>query len=264
MDAVSEVDSAAVEREIRGEGTPERMWRSWPQLHALERTSLEALAPPPSRIVVVSPHPDDEILGCGGALASWAQAGRDVLVVGVTDGEASYPGSLRWTPRTLANKRREERASGLTRLGLAGQACALAMPDGGLATHERLLVQTLEALIRPGDVLFTTWRHDGHPDHEAAARATAAAARTNGCRWREMPVWMWHWSRPEDVRVPWRLLRRLPILPEALAMKRDAIAAHASQLQPVHQEGLAPVLPDWALARLLRPAEFFFLSEDET
>jgi LmbE family N-acetylglucosaminyl deacetylase len=32
-------------------------------------------------------------------------------------------------------------------------------------------------LLKPGDLLLTTWRGDGHCDHEAAGRACAQAAQ---------------------------------------------------------------------------------------
>jgi hypothetical protein len=49
------------------------------------------LALPCSGIVVVSPHPDDEVLGAGGLICSAARAGQNLIVLSVTDGEAAYP-----------------------------------------------------------------------------------------------------------------------------------------------------------------------------
>ena len=78
---------------IRGQGTPSAQWLSWPGWAGLRVTSVAELVPPGSRLVVVAPHPDDEILGAGGLLAATARAGRDLLLVAVTDGQASHPGS---------------------------------------------------------------------------------------------------------------------------------------------------------------------------
>ena len=50
------------------------------------------------RVVVVAPHPDDEVLAAGGLMRWMACRGREVLVVGVTDGEASHARSARVTP----------------------------------------------------------------------------------------------------------------------------------------------------------------------
>jgi len=116
-------------------------------------------------------------------------------------------------------------------------------------------------LLQPRDVVLATWRLDGHPDHEAAGRAAVAAAAARGARCWELPVWSWHWATPGDARVPWQRMRRLMLDADARARKSHAIAAHASQLMATPAERRAPVLPDWALARLLRPFEMFIANE---
>ncbi len=254
-------DERVADRTIHGRGTPERAWRGWHGLKVLTPLSIDELAPPGSRVVVVAPHPDDEVLGCGGALALLARAGREIVVVGVTDGEGSHPGSIAWTPTLLARRRRSERADGLARLGVPAHAHALGLPDGEVARQEDALATQLLDLLRPRDVMLATWRLDGHPDHEAAGRAAAVAAAARNCPLWEVPVWMWHWAAPGDARVPWRRLRRLALDPEARHRKSRAIAAHASQLVETPAERRPPVLPDWALARLLRPFEVFMAPE---
>ena len=41
------------------------------------------------RVLAVVAHPDDEVLGCGGALALHAARGDDVSIVILADGESS-------------------------------------------------------------------------------------------------------------------------------------------------------------------------------
>ncbi|WP_414708940.1 PIG-L deacetylase family protein, partial [Pseudomonas sp. UBA7500] len=110
---------------------------------------------------------------------------------------------------------------------------------------------------RPGDRVLSTWRLDGHCDHEAVGRASAQAAQTVGAQLIEVPIWAWHWARPDDPRLPWRRARKLALSPQQLARKRAAIAAHASQL---HADGeQPPVLSQTTLQRLLQPFELLFL-----
>ena len=97
-----------VPRDLTGAGTAEARWRSSRLLAELPRVEPGALRPP-GRVVVVVPHPDDEVLGVGGTLAAWAATGVDTVVVAVTDGEASHPGSPTLTRAELAGRRTDER-----------------------------------------------------------------------------------------------------------------------------------------------------------
>ena len=51
--------------------------------------------PPGHRVAVLAPHPDDELLGCGGTMQKHRAAGESVDVVLVTSGErtASFAGT---------------------------------------------------------------------------------------------------------------------------------------------------------------------------
>ena len=37
--------------------------------------------PPGNRFLVISPHPDDDVIGCGGTIAKLIDAGKEVRVV---------------------------------------------------------------------------------------------------------------------------------------------------------------------------------------
>jgi|TARA_B100001964_G_scaffold158320_1_gene173864 LmbE family N-acetylglucosaminyl deacetylase len=43
-----------------------------------------------SKILVVAPHPDDEVLGCGGSIARFSSAGADVQIVIITMGTKEF------------------------------------------------------------------------------------------------------------------------------------------------------------------------------
>lgn len=244
---------------IEGRGTPESAWRHCKHLGGLPVTTLESLVPRGSRAVVVAPHPDDEVLGAGGLMAQLAQGGRELLIVPVTDGTASHPGSRRWPPERLALERPLETVKALALLGLSRiRLHRLGLPDGDIASMEDALALQLAPQLRPGDVVITTWRLDGHPDHEATGRACAKACAQTGARLIEMPVWAWHWARPGDPRLPWSRACRLPLSPELEQRKRLAVHAFTSQTRPDPSSEVGCVLPASALARVLRPFEVFF------
>lgn len=250
---------------IEAVGTQESVWSDW--LSGLIRRELAAWLPARSRLVVLAPHPDDEILACAGLLALHTSRGGESLIIAASDGEASHAGCTH-SPATpwalpegfsdLAQKRREESAEGLQRLTLSSCATMrLGLPDGGLLARQGDLQSQLEPVLRSGDTLLTTWRHDAHPDHEACGLAAARTAARRGCRLLEAPVWMWQWSHPDDARVPWHRLEALELPDDVVQRKIRALAAHTSQLTS-RDAITGPVLGEEMVLRARRGAEYFF------
>ena len=241
-----------------GEGTSEATWLPWLHMALVTPATAAALVPEGARAVVVAPHPDDEILAVGGLLSQLAELERDICLIAVTDGTASHPGSKQWPINELARMRPIETRRALQRLGVPQEPLRLRMPDGGLAGLGWMLTDLLKPLLRPGDVLFTTWRHDGHPDHEATGHACAEAAAHVGARLVEVPVWAWHWARPGDARLPWQRACRVALGGETLRRKRRAVQAFESQLLPDPSTGADAILRQTTVARAARPFEVLF------
>ncbi|HVR54208.1 MAG TPA: PIG-L family deacetylase [Pseudorhodoferax sp.] len=251
MDAVNE-------RQLVGDGTPERDWRRWLAGQALPRVRAQDLVQARQRAVVLAPHPDDEVLMVGGLLAQLAGLARRIVLVAVTDGEASHAGSRRWTPQALARQRIGETRAALHALGVRAGALRLGLPDGGVAGQAGRLARRLQALLTRDDVLFTTWALDGHPDHEACARAARAAAAVRGASLYEIPVWGWQWAPAGTPQMPWQRARLLVLPPEVIARKQAALQAFASQWQRDPDCPHTPVLRMPMLARAQRPFELLF------
>ncbi|MFC6338715.1 PIG-L family deacetylase [Pseudomonas sp. CCM 7891] len=247
---------------IVGQGTPLHVWQSSSRLAELPWVNIAELVPEGSRAVIIAPHPDDEVLGCGGLLQGLAALGRPLQLISVTDGSASHPGSRRWPVQRLSVVRPQESAQALHRLGLPLHSLKwlrAGFTDSQVAVREEALREFIQRHLKPTDVVFTTWREDGHSDHEAVGRASAVAASNIGATLLELPVWTWHWATPEDSQIPWQRARKIPLGPEAVARKRHAIHAFASQLEGDPQIGLPPVLAPFVLERLLQPFEVVFV-----
>jgi LmbE family N-acetylglucosaminyl deacetylase len=95
-----------------------------------------------TRLLVVAPHPDDEVLAAGGLMQRVANAGGQVRVVYLTDGDG-YPEGVRAedhvespTPadyRGYGRQRKREGRAALSALGLKTYTYSfLSFPDGGL------------------------------------------------------------------------------------------------------------------------------------
>ncbi|WP_086793573.1 PIG-L deacetylase family protein, partial [Streptomyces thermovulgaris] len=92
------------------------------------------------RVLVFSPHPDDEVIACGGTIARFAAEGARVRVVFATDGAMSHSAVLGIhtdpTPAELRETRREEARSAAKAMGLDKDAALfLDYPDTALADH---------------------------------------------------------------------------------------------------------------------------------
>ncbi len=240
-----------IDRLIEGAGTTEEAWQAAPAFQKMPRVFASDLVPPGRRILVCAPHPDDEILPCAGLLSMLAE--REIVVIAVTDGEASHPGRAEYLRRV----RPAETGEALRRLGVEASVVRFGLPDGGLAGREPDLTERLARHFTWRDIVLTPWRLDGHPDHEALTNAVAAAAAQRGCAQPiEMPIWGWHWVRPETGAFPWERAVRVDLDAPTLAAKSRAIQAFASQLETPALG--SPILTATTLARFQRPFEIFF------
>jgi hypothetical protein len=109
---------------------------------------------PDGRLVVIAPHPDDEVLAAGGLMRWTAHHRRDVVVVAVTDGEASHARSRRVTPEALRARRARERCEAFARLGVPEVAVhRLGEPDQGCAARVADIAAAIRAIVEPSDVV---------------------------------------------------------------------------------------------------------------
>ncbi|MGC1329924.1 PIG-L deacetylase family protein [Pseudomonas sp.] len=247
---------------IVGNGTSLQAWQACPLLARLPHIAVDHLVPTGARAVIVAPHPDDEVLGCGGLLQHLVTLGRPLLLISVTDGTASHPGSRRWPVSRLRSERPRESAEALRRLGADPtrmEWLRVGLADSQVPAAQAQLQAFLQAHLQPTDVVFATWSEDGHCDHDAVGHASRAAAEAVGACVHELPIWTWHWASPQDPRVPWQRARKITLSPAMLARKRDAVLAFTSQLEGDAKAGLAPVLPPDVMERLLQPFEVVFL-----
>ena len=213
-----------------GPGTPASVWRRHPLWAAAEPLLLDGIA----RLVVVAAHPDDESLGAGGLIATAVRQGMAVDIVSATNGEGSHPDSPTTTPDVLAALRSVEGVRAAAALGVpAERVHQLGLPDGGVGASQDELTTRLVEIVGDGrgTVVVAPWRRDGHPDHEAAGRAAAAAARRTGADLWEFPIWFWHWGLPAEA--PWPLLHPFVLDEPATRAKARAVGAHATQVQPL-------------------------------
>ncbi|MBU0669908.1 MAG: PIG-L family deacetylase [Alphaproteobacteria bacterium] len=217
-------------------------------LRAAQGGTAVALAElsPPGGLLLVMPHPDDETLGCGQALAAAADAGRPIGLVLVTDGEASHPSCDRGE---LVAMRRTELAAALAVLspGRRIPVHRLALPDG-TSRRGDLSGEGWEALLAFANTLdpraiWTTSPIDPHCDHAAAhAIARDIAEHFRAALW-SAPVWGRFGERP----LPEGELRLFEA-PALAERKARALAAYRSQFTDLIADPEAFLMPEPLLA----------------
>lgn len=120
--------------------------------------------------LVLAPHADDELLGCGGLLAQLVAAGAAVRVLFLTDGGG---GAEAVDDREAYRRRRRAEARAVAeRMGFAGTE-RLAIPDGALAGRlEEAAAAIRRALVafRPA-LLLVPAPTEASADHRAAFAA---------------------------------------------------------------------------------------------
>lgn len=145
-----------------------------------------------SRVLLIAAHPDDETIGASVVLTRESS----LHVVHLTDGAPREPGL--WpagieTRESYAAARRDELTRALDVAGVASdRRLAVGLVDQECATDLPLLVRHLVRLVEElrADVILTHAYEGGHPDHDAAAFAAAAAAELLARAGRHPPaVW---------------------------------------------------------------------------
>lgn len=200
---------------------------------------LADLAP----IVVVAPHPDDEVVGCGGLIAACSRIGLVIDVVNVTAGEASLP-SQGWSPPRLAAMRLAEQTSAFSILGASHvPRLCLHFPDGQVSGAIGHLAEALFGPLLTARTVFVCNPNDGDPDH----RATAAAVALWWRRRKAARVFTYRVATTESTRVPGWYFE----LGHLEQLKRDAIRSFRDA------DGRRAQHPDEAMRRLVGREEVF-------
>jgi N-acetylglucosamine malate deacetylase 1 len=136
-----------------------------------------------SRVLVIAPHPDDEVLGCGGAIARHADQGDEVQILVMTRGAAEL------YPLDHEEEVRQEAKSAHAVLGVAN-VCFLDFPAPKLDTIPGYqLADAIASVIRnfQPQTVYLPHRGDIHVDHQKVYQATLVAARPiNRCSVRQL------------------------------------------------------------------------------
>jgi N-acetylglucosamine malate deacetylase 1 len=172
----------------------------------------------PENVLVLAPHPDDEIIGCGGTIIRHKKMGSKILIAYLTDGRASNKGI---ESEKLATIRREEAKAGLKIMGCS-EHLFMDFPDSRLCEFIKECAEGLDQIIddfKP-DSIFVPSFFDVHLDHSATAKILARAIEKQG------PAIMCYAYEVWTPIVPNTIID----ISDVMKIKLDALGAHKSQL----------------------------------
>lgn len=200
------------------------------------------------RALVLAPHPDDEVLGCGGTIARIAGAGGRVDVAVVTRGQEP-----RFAPAQVEQVDAEARSAHAL-LGVA-ETHFLGFPAAELDRVAQAdlnrSVADLIAKVAP-DTLFIPFAGDNHHDHRLVFDAALVAARPRGQAYPRRilayeTVSETNWSAPGIA--PAFHPNVFVDITDQVETKLQAFALYASQCQPFPDERSLETLRALALVR---------------
>lgn len=183
--------------------------------------------------MVFAPHPDDEVIGCGGAIAAHVRAGDEVAIVYLTSGEA---GSLAIPPDELRDIREGEARQGAEMLGVK-DLIFLRFPDGYLDfSPERM--RTLVSLIREKqpDVVYLPHAQEGPRDHRVTHELGSEAVRRASGPWFQdcgAEPWPVKYVLAYEVWTPIASPTYYNDVTSWIDLKTAALRCHASQVTTV-------------------------------
>ena len=200
------------------------------------------------RALVLAPHPDDEVLGCGGTIARIASGGGSAEVAIVTRGQAPRFDADQ-ADAVRAEAGRAHRALGVSRTHFLDLPAAELdrLPHADL-NHA---IGKILADVRP-DTLFVPFVGDLHLDHRLVFDAAMVAARPRGDGY---PVRILAYETVSETN--WSAPTLSPAfqpnifidIADQLEVKLAAFSCFASQLRPFPDERSLETLRALALVR---------------
>lgn len=183
-------------------------------------------------VLIVAPHPDDEVIGCGGLIARLVEKGCMPHIIVMTGGEGSHRVCCSAMAEDIKAARRMLTRKALAVLGMTEDHIhELNFPDGGIEEcqkEEMGILKTLIDTLKPETVLVPHWG-EGWPDHVNAAKIVKQMVAGKAEVW-EYCVWMWYYNVWRGL--DWKNAAVLTMNPREHLRKIEAIEAYVRPLAP--------------------------------
>jgi len=205
-------------------------------------------------VLVIAPHPDDESIGCGGAICLHVERGDRVTSVFLTSGEFA----LRDLPPEKAWAIRETEAEEAARILRITDVTFLRRPDHYLADGIEEAAAGLRPLLEreQPQLIYLPHACDGHPDHRACRPIVQIALCGNLI---PPPALLGY-----EIWTPLSKFDRVEDITQVMERKLQAIGAHRSQIKQIRYDRATRALNEYrgTMTQIGRYAEVFQFEDD--
>ena len=177
------------------------------------------------RVLAISPHPDDEAIGCGGTISSHVDKGDVVHVIFLTSGEKGGHGKSE--EETI--KTREAEAQAAADILKIEQIEFWRQPDGNFQASEINISRLVKKIKEhAAEIIYVPHYQEEHHDHKSGARMVEKALQ---CLDGLKPIVYMY-----EVWTPIQKIDHIEDISAFVEIKRRAIQAHKSQCDVLNFE----------------------------
>jgi len=191
------------------------------------------------RILVFAPHPDDDIIGCGGTLAKHVKLGNQVSVCYMTSGDA---GSLDYAKKELAKVREGEAGRAAKVIGFQ-DLTFLRNRDGYLEFNKANLEKLIELIRKKRPhIIYVTHQADGHQDHRTTYQLVCESAGRAGGPWfqeSKRKPWAVETILAYETSAPLSKFNYVEDISEFISKKLTALRKHETQIKDIRYDEAA-------------------------
>lgn len=187
--------------------------------------------PIPSRILILAPHPDDEVFGCGALIARAHAHGAAVAVAVLSGGGASLAGYSGISQDEVVTHRRKLTLKSLGILGLSpADIHFLDFVDGHQSERPEKEVEQVKQLIEEfkPTAIFVPNFGEGWSDHNAV-HSLGMELAPESCEVWGYCVWWWFYRQGS---IAWDEARSIRMTHAEHELKLKAVEAYASVKAP--------------------------------
>ncbi|MBI5966833.1 MAG: PIG-L family deacetylase [Deltaproteobacteria bacterium] len=198
-------------------------------------TSLEDFRGRRGNILVIAPHPDDDVLGAGGTMAAASAEGKGVFSVYITDGRGSPRKDKNISDDEMATRRQKEALSALQAVGAVGGFFlkrGREELEGEMGQKTGKELREIFQFIQPEEI-FLSGPYERHITHQRCTRLSIEALRAvAGLKTTLLAYSLWGSFWGEKRRV-------VRDISPFIKKKVQAVLAHASQIDyKNYQQGI--------------------------